>query len=389
MPARGSGKPRKYTFVDSSGKRQTRWRFRETLEDGVKVTTYGTTDREVRQKHKARLTQIDDGLLVGRTVPRFAGLVDQALAAMPNRWAGSTRISYTSLLTRHAVPAWGHRAIPSITPGDAASLIRTMNDRYADGTARNLRAALQYVFDFARQQRWLRDNPARDLRLDPQGKTVRPPQPLAIAQCRALLTVARTDSDPRAPIVVAILLLGLRNGEACGLRWADCTLDGAAPQIRVAGQLGYTLGKGWAHTTATKTKGSHRAIVIDAYLARQLAWHQQATDATRAAHGYPALSPEDHLFTRADGQTCTPAHVRAIITRLGAAAGILKITPHWFRHTAATLANEAGHTLEAVAAGLGHANTKITGKVYVHTEAPPSTLGLIMAEILQDDRRIG
>jgi site-specific recombinase XerD len=47
-------------------------------------------------------------------------------------------------------------------------------------------------------------------------------------------------------------------------------------------------------------------------------------------------------------------------------AGTPRITPHLFRHSAATDLLTAGQSLETVAALLGHASTKVTAKHYSH-----------------------
>ena len=388
MPARGSGQPRKYLFVDASGKEHTRWRIRETVDGHPKpIVSYGKTKSDAQRKHKVTLTHIADGIAVGRAVPRFAGLVDQALTNAPRRWALNTRKSYHSLLHNHAVPAWGNRAIASITAADVADLLRAVNKTYADGTMKTLRVPLQYVFDYARNLRWIRENPARGLLLDPVGRTVRTPQALTLDQCRSLAAAARADRDPRAPVVVSLLLLGLRNSEACGLRWDDLTLAGPVPQLRIAGQLARAPAGGWQHTAVTKTSTSRRAIALGADLARRLAWYHQEHTALRDATGTPRPpAAADFVLRRADGRICTAERLRTLIERLGAAIGVMELTPHWFRHTAATLAQQAGAPIDTVAAGLGHANSKITDTVYTHNAPPPSLLGVVLEAFLHDDR---
>jgi integrase len=76
----------------------------------------------------------------------------------------------------------------------------------------------------------------------------------------------------------------------------------------------------------------------------------------------------DHgwVFARVDGTPLHPEFVSRHLDVLIRKAGVLRITFHQLRHTAASLMLEVGAELKYVQYALGHSNLYITGKLYTH-----------------------
>jgi integrase len=89
-------------------------------------------------------------------------------------------------------------------------------------------------------------------------------QPLSVEQSRALLTAAK---DHRLGALFSVALaLGLRKGEALGLRWQDVDFDGASLVISGALQrIGGSLIR-----TETKNNASRRMLQVPAAALRVL-----------------------------------------------------------------------------------------------------------------------
>jgi integrase len=93
-------------------------------------------------------------------------------------------------------------------------------------------------------------------------------------------------------------------------------------------------------------------------------------------------APDDLVFTSPEGSVLRNGNFRARCFDAAAErAGVTGITPHELRHTAASLAIQAGAPVTVVSKMLGHANPAITLKVYAHLR--PSDLDAL-ADRLHD-----
>jgi integrase/recombinase XerD len=161
-----------------------------------------------------------------------------------------------------------------------------------------------------------------------------------------LLSVARADSYKNYVLLLFLLTTGVRVSELCAANWGDLFLDNY-------GNIGLRVhGKG----------NKLRNVKILPYMWTHLCEY-------RNMKGLPVdLDPKDlsPLFTNKFGERMTPRNIQKLIKRLGKKAGIKKeITPHWLRHTHATLALMGGADVEQVRRQLGHASLNLI-PLYVH-----------------------
>ena len=148
--------------------------------------------------------------------------------------------------------------------------------------------------------------------------------------------------QPRDHLFVRYLYyLGVRVGEACGLRWRHLSeLAGSTPVVAIPGKGGIT-----------------RHVALPAGVCRQLqAWQQQTAWA----------GPDDPVFVTRTGKPLHPTHAHAIVRRAARRAGLqLPVSPHWLRHAHATHALNRGAPVHVVQGTLGHASLATTSR-YVH-----------------------
>ena len=121
---------------------------------------------------------------------------------------------------------------------------------------------------------------------------------------------------------------------------------------------------------APKTKGSKRAIGIDASLAALLAGHRkkQQEDALKLG-ARDRLGPKNLLFPSSMLAPNTFLRPGSVSKEFGVHAkriGMPGVRFHDLRHTHATQLLEAGVPIHAVARRLGHSTPVITLKVYAH-----------------------
>lgn len=198
------------------------------------------------------------------------------------------------------------------------------------------------------------------------------------------------------------LALGLRQGEALGLRWAYLDLERG--EMRVWWQLrrrafdhgcGGTCGKRRAGNCPQRLlelrtgesavldlgkpadadrrtglvlkepKGkSKRTVPLPDELVAQLRAHRSVQDLERIMAG-PVWQPHDFVFARPDGQPIDPKPDYAEWRDLLDAAGVPESRLHDARHTAGTVMTALGVPIQVVQEILGHSDLRVTRR-YVH-----------------------
>lgn len=159
------------------------------------------------------------------------------------------------------------------------------------------------------------------------------------------------------------LSTGLRRAEAAGLRWSDVELDAGALSVRVQRTTdGYAVVE-----REPKTGAGRRLVPLDADVVAALrAWRKRQIE-ERLAYG-PTYEDTGLVFTREDGAGYHPQRLSVMFRRLCEQAGVEAIRFHDLRHTAATLALEAGIHPKVVQERLGHASVQITLDTYSHVQ---------------------
>jgi len=157
------------------------------------------------------------------------------------------------------------------------------------------------------------------------------------------------------------LLREFRRGELCGMADEDMDLDAAAITVNVAllqvgGRL--TWGK-------PKSKAGERVVGLDKGTVAAGRAHRARCRREQLAAG-EAWQDSGSLFTREDGTPLYPEQVTRNFKFLAKAAGLPVIRFHATRHTAATLALEAGVGTKIVSEQLGQSTTRIPEDLYQH-----------------------
>ncbi|MBO0891266.1 MAG: site-specific integrase [Acidothermales bacterium] len=217
---------------------------------------------------------------------------------------------------------------------------------------RVLRAALQ---DAVREG-ILVDNPAKNVRLD---ERYRPRfQAWTGTEARQFLATVRTD---RWYALYAVALsLGLRRGEALGLRWSD--VDFADEVLYVRQSLHRAGGR--LVFGPVKSYDSERGVALPRPCLTALREHRdrQADERRQAGDSW-----HEHglVFTTSVGTPIEPRNLHRHFVRMCEKAGVRRIRFHDLRHSCATLLYEQGVPLENIQDVLGHSSPVITKMIYV------------------------
>jgi integrase len=170
-----------------------------------------------------------------------------------------------------------------------------------------------------------------------------------------------TADDRLALLWEFVLLRGFRRGEICAL--ADDDVDAARAAVTVNAALIQVRGRlVWGRP---KSKAGERVVGLDQDTVRGVQAHRTLRKRERLAAG-EAWEDSGRFFTDELGQALHPEYVSHRFRELAAEAGLPVIKFHAARHTAATLALEAGVDIKIVSEQLGHSTTRITQDTYQH-----------------------
>ena len=186
--------------------------------------------------------------------------------------------------------------------------------------------------------------------------------------------LAGLDSEPLKYKLLAILALttGLRRGELLALQWSDFDLK--AKTLEVNKSFVYLAGpdKGLI-LKDPKTEESQRTIAIPDTVIELLSQHKAKQNAKRLKLGDKWQSgiaekwkEHNFVFTTWNGG---PMHLDSFgiwLDKYLVKIDLPHISPHSFRHMAATFSLAAGKSLKSVSARLGHSRPSTTSDIYAH-----------------------
>lgn len=272
---------------------------------------------------------------------------------------------YAYVLDKHVLPALGAMQLGEVTPVDVQRLLKSKLDAgLSVQTALHVKNAISAIFRHAKAMQAHRgDLPTEGVRLPPLRAAER--QALTWDQAKIVagfMGGKKTRADLEA-LVIVLAVTGLRIGEATGLRWRWVNLEDHP--VVVDGELipAYTIAVREAfvrgEVVTLKTKASRRNIPMSAEVWVQLSRVLQVSQFTGPAHPVWANREGKHRDRHALGfRYLKPAAKKA---------GVPWVSWHTFRHTSATLADQAGMSVTERQRVLGHAASAITMH-YTHVE---------------------
>ncbi len=156
----------------------------------------------------------------------------------------------------------------------------------------------------------------------------------------------------------ALILTGMRKGEALALLWTDVDLANREIVISKTGQRIHGIGR---HIGTTKT-GRTRTIGMPGVLVRLLERHRERLQAANLYRERGMVFPSEA------GTLIESSNLHRQFKGLLAKAGLPDATTiHSLRHTCATLLLDAGENVANVAAQLGHTRVSTTTDIYSHS----------------------
>jgi integrase len=337
-----------------------------------------------------------------------------------DRWLTHIRTSrrartvarYTALLGDHVRPSIGARPLKQLTPLE----VQAVYDHLAvggrrDGKPRGL--APQHILAV---HRCLHRALAQAVTWRLVGHNVAtaaspPPVPtietVALAPEQVALLLDAADHSPSPWLgtwTVLAAATGARNGELCGLEWADLDLDASTvrfhqaltiidPAVLPDADRGSSGRRRELAVGPVKSTASSAILTLPPFAVQALRHHRRQQARLRLALGQPATVPLrwvepgrplhlvelDLVFRTERGTPVNPNHASRAFARLAASAG-LDAHPHLLRHALASAMAANKEPASIIAAQLRHADGgTLAQRVYIHQlpQTAPRLAGVI------------
>lgn len=265
-----------------------------------------------------------------------------------------TRHDALAVHRNHVEPEWGSRQVATIKPSEVQTWVSSF-DKSAS-LVRQAHAVLAQILDIAVQDKAIRENPARGVKL-PRKQSAEKIY-LTAEQLGQLADTCTRNGD----IVWVLGTVGLRWGEMAALRVRDVNLlRGRLMVERNAVTVGTEV------VIGTPKTHERREVAVPASV-------MKLVEKRMVGKG-----PDDLLWPRRDGTPMRPpSHGDWYYTALDRCmypvdpdtgkraqeAQFPRVTPHGLRHVAAGLMVSAGANVLAVSRQLGHADPSMTLKIY-------------------------
>lgn len=366
--------------------------------------TFKGTEKEARKALAELITDVAKGRISAKAAARLT------IGDLLDEWFATKR--YRSVATRdrewHSIKRLkefvGNQKVVDFVAGTTPGLLllKDMEKKgYSASSIRNMFGPLRRTLDHAVREGYVATNPTRFVELPPpptsdKSKAATP------AEVAAFLEAARAEGEDDFELAAFVAITGMRRGEVVGLQFEDIDLvDGWAVISRVAVaeaphdevQKDGTVEKvgGGKHLRPWgKTAGASRRVRLDEAAVAIVARRQERRERDLVATGHD-LARDRRGFVFAPDPLGTDFYSLYRVTHVFARIrerlkSDTDITPHKFRHYAATQAALAGVPTHEVLAQFGWTSPQM----YLHysrvrearSDAAPRAASAPLAEVL-------
>ena len=326
---------------------------------GRRMTRYGQTRAAASDLLIDGLGARADGVVTpagGQTVEEFLTLWLEDSAKRSVR--PLTFMSYKTIVSIDLIPELGPLLLAQLTPQHVQRLMnRKLDGGLSPRRVQYVRAVLRLALRAAEQWGYVSRNVA-SLTTPPKAAPheIRPLDPDRIRIFLEHIRGHRLEA-----LYTVALAIGLRQGEALGLRWEDVDLDTATLHVR----HGLQRLDGKLTLVAPKTQRSRRTVMLPAVAVKSLRAHRerQAHERVLAAQLWREA---DFVFTTPLGGPLDGNNVTHAFQRVLKSADLPHQRFHDLRHACASLLLVQGVSPRVVMEVLGHSQVTLTLNTYSH-----------------------
>jgi integrase len=363
-----------YVWVTTpEGKRTRKW-------------AYGKSREEVHEKWLKLHTAAKQGPVVTKS-PTLADYLAYWLREVVNpNLAPATAANYDMFVRLYIVPELGKRRLDKLAVREVRTWLNQLHERCqccaqgkderraqddrrccaigeccgqiaSERTVRDAWTVLRAALNNAVREELIPRNVAALIRVPkPRRRKVKP---WSVEEARKFLESARKRRDPVYAAYVLILVLGLRRGEALGLRWEDVDLDRS--ELTIGWQI-QRISRQLLHRE-TKTESSDAVLPLVDICATALREREKDQEAARKSAGddWPDLGL---VLTTRTGQPIEPRNFNRSFATACAKAGVRKIPVHATRKTCASILVAMDVHPRVAMQILRHSQISVTMNVY-------------------------
>lgn len=341
-----------------------RWVARIPIGGGKRKEEYYDTKREAERAKRRMLNERDTGRLITEREQTFEEYLEYWMKAHRTPLRLGTHITYSVYLRTRVIPVLGHVKLQKLTIDLFQSLYQDWEDELSPNTIRCIHGIIHKALNDAVKWRKLVYNPVHGIDL-PKPSKAKNVYMLTEEEVERFLQCI--ESTKLYPLFRMALLLGMRLGELCGLKWSD--IDFERGMLQVQRTVSYLNDPDVGHTAfyegPPKTKAGERTIYLPRDVVKMLRNHQQRQEEIRAcASRWKNL---DLVFCTRFGNYIVGNNIRRLFDELLALAGLEHMKFHALRHNANLILRRMGIDPVVRKEMLGHEDLATTDGVYGHS----------------------
>lgn len=334
------------------------WEARVTV-NGKQRSLYGKTRADVSRKMREALRDTEHGIPLADERVTVSQYLSQWLeTSVKPAVRPSTYQSYEMHVRVHLSPALGRTRLSQLTPQHVQDMMnRLLESGRSPMTVLHIRATLRKALGQAVKWGMIQRNVAS--LVDPPKATRYRVEALSPEDAGKILAAVK--GHRLEALFTVALAVGLRQGEALGLRWEDVDVEAAHLRVHQALQrINGTL-----QLVEPKSARSRRTIPLPGVAVSALRGHRALQHRERLAAG-DTWTDSGLVFTTESGSPLDGPTVTRVLQRLLQAAGLPRHRFHDLRHDCATLLLAQGVPMRVVMETLGHSQISLTANTYSH-----------------------
>ena len=257
----------------------------------------------------------------------------------------TSKTDYRYQLDKLLYPTFADMNIQDIKLSDVQNFLNTHSNT-AKSTLRKSVIVLDQIFNLAIHDELTDSNPIDKKMLKYPAVEEKEREALSQEQFNDIVShIDKLDRLSDKQMLSLFCFTGMRRGEISGLKWEDIDVEHGV--IHVTRNVTYPHNEPIVGTP--KSKKGYRTIPLDPRLKR-----------------YVANSGETGFIFGGEAPLTRSAFM-AIWTRIGKQINLYGASCHVFRHTYATMLNNAGVDPKTIQSILGHSDISVTMNIYTHT----------------------
>ena len=354
------------------GKKTPTGKYRGKVTIGVDQngnSIYKYVSAPTRRELQIVKAAVKEHFIFGRAIPK-----DQQFCEYAEQWytlkkepfiSDASRTSYKSCFMKHILPEFGLQQMKAISSAQIQEFVNGFA-RTSKSQITMIIGTLKQIFSSAYADGMIERDPTVAL-IRPKASKKDARRPLTKEETARVLEVIRT--HPEGMFLAVLYYLGVRRGEALGLKWGD--FDFKEDQVHIQRDIDFTGST--ACEGELKTDASDRYVPVPSELKEILLANREASDA------YLFHTKKDVPFSQGTYKrtwarlmvACGCVEWREVKEGTSRPDDILKqvkpsITPHFFRHNYVTLLYESGVDPLVAMKIVGHTDYQTTASIYTH-----------------------